>query len=118
MVEVGIEGSLPMAARGPVHLVAHVGGHLVHEVLPVVRMVVVLGVDEGVFVVSGLLVPVQVILQVTLPDPEDHIQTRSKMVLAENLSLLQHLEIAAQGEEAVAACLMLWTDPIAANLIA
>lgn len=117
MVQVCVQGSLPMSACWTVHLIPHVRGHLVHEVLPI-RVVIVIVMDEGVFVVSWLLISVQVVLQVALSNTKDHIQTGSEMVFKEYLRLLQHLKVATQSEQTVTASLMLRTNTIASNLIA
>lgn len=97
VIEVRVQGGLPVPS-GAVHLVVvvHVGRHRVY--VPVVVVVeLLLLVHEGVVVVSHLLVPVQTILQIPLPDPEYYVQARLKMVIAEYLRLFQHLEIATQS---------------------
>lgn len=74
VVQVRVQGGLSMSPCWAVHLVPQVGRHLIHEVLSVVRVVVVLRMDKRVFIVPRLLVPVQVVFQVSLPDPENYIK--------------------------------------------
>ena len=99
-----------------VHVVAAVRvAALVVVVLAVLARVVVLAGEVAVvvLVVARVAEAVAAGLDEAQPDAEDDVQAGRELHLVEQLLLLQHLEVAGQGQQAVGAGLVLRADAVA-----
>jgi hypothetical protein len=90
--------------------------HMVHVSAIIIPIIIPLNV--GVLHVLSLLVVPDHVFHVSDTDAEYYVDAVLELALAEDLVLVEHFEVTAEGEQAVAAGLMLGADAAAADLVA
>lgn len=90
--------------------------HMVH--IPAIIIPIVIPFHIRIVHIFPLLVVPDHVLHIPDPDTKYDIDAVLELTLAEDLVLVEHFEVAAEGEETVAARLMLGADAAAADLVA